>query len=158
MRDPSNTCDGRRPREVEHTASMHSTIELGKLKKNFDRSKTPSVVRSFCAFIAFSSTGRKTWSAFCAPASGGALGGFFGTGMTAYTYLSGGPSAAWTRIPFVQPVSPPSSPHTMLRSSFDLRYNSREGRRRHTISRCFHRYEPVEALLDEHANGLGPRV
>lgn len=45
---------------------MDSTMDVGRLKKNFERSNTPSVVRSFCALLAFSSTGRKTWFAFVA--------------------------------------------------------------------------------------------
>lgn len=46
---------------------MDSIKELGKLKKNRERSKTPRVVRSFWALREFSRTGRNTWSAFCAP-------------------------------------------------------------------------------------------
>lgn len=49
------------------TASMDSIRELGRLKKNRERSNTPRVVRSFCALSAFSRTGKNTWSAFCAP-------------------------------------------------------------------------------------------
>jgi hypothetical protein len=41
-------------------------MKLGKLKKNLDRSNTPSVVRNFCAFDAFSRTGKNTTLAFCA--------------------------------------------------------------------------------------------
>ena len=48
------------------TASMDSMMNPGRLKKKPERSKTPRVVRSFCAFDAFSSTGRKTWSALIA--------------------------------------------------------------------------------------------
>jgi hypothetical protein len=43
---------------------MDSMIKLGKLKKNLDLSKTPSVVCSFWAFEALSRTGRNTWLAF----------------------------------------------------------------------------------------------
>lgn len=40
--------------------------EAGRLKKNLDRSNTPSVVLNLCALLAFSRTGKKTWSAFAA--------------------------------------------------------------------------------------------
>jgi hypothetical protein len=42
------------------TASIDSMMKLGRLKKNFDLSNTPSVVLNFCALDAFSSTGKKT--------------------------------------------------------------------------------------------------
>lgn len=41
-------------------------ITPGRLKKNLERSNTPSVVRNFCALDAFSRTGRKTESALMA--------------------------------------------------------------------------------------------
>ena len=48
------------------TASMESIMKLGRLKKNLDRSNTPSVVRSLEALDAFSRTGRNTWLALIA--------------------------------------------------------------------------------------------
>jgi hypothetical protein len=45
---------------------MDSRINPGRLKKNFDRSNTPRVVRNLRALDAFSRTGRKTWLAFTA--------------------------------------------------------------------------------------------
>jgi hypothetical protein len=48
---------------------MWSIKVPGRLKKNFDRSNTPSVVRSLWAFDAFSTTGRNTWSALLAATS-----------------------------------------------------------------------------------------
>lgn len=42
---------------------MNSRRDPGRLKKNLERSKTPSVERSFEAFSAFSNTGRNTLSA-----------------------------------------------------------------------------------------------
>lgn len=56
------------------TASTDSMIKLGRLKKNFDRSNTPNVVRSFCALEAFSKTGRNTWFAFMVASVIGNLG------------------------------------------------------------------------------------
>jgi hypothetical protein len=46
-----------------HTASIDSTSDPGRLKKNFERSNTPSVDLTRCALEAFSNIGRKTWSA-----------------------------------------------------------------------------------------------
>jgi hypothetical protein len=42
------------------TASIDSEMKLGRLKKNFDLSNTPNVVRSFSALDAFSNTGKNT--------------------------------------------------------------------------------------------------
>jgi hypothetical protein len=44
---------------LTHTASIDSMMKLGKLKKNLERSKIVSVVRSFWAFEALSRIGRK---------------------------------------------------------------------------------------------------
>ena len=49
------------------TRSIDSMMKLGRLKKNLDRSKIDNVARSFRAFEALSSTGRKIWLAFCPP-------------------------------------------------------------------------------------------
>jgi len=56
---------GQKKRE-ELTASTDSMSEAGRLKKNLDRSNTPSVVLNLCALLAFSRTGKNTWSAFAA--------------------------------------------------------------------------------------------
>lgn len=57
---------GGQKRRAKLTASTDSMSEAGRLKKNLDRSNTPSVVLNLCALLAFSRTGKNTWSAFAA--------------------------------------------------------------------------------------------
>ena len=97
--------------KMARTASMDSMMNPGRLKKKPERSKTPRVVRSFCAFDAFSSTGRKTWSALIAAS---VVISFENAGQELGQYLSAGRVRASTRSLTLAQGVLPSFPHVGL--------------------------------------------
>lgn len=144
------------------TASTDSISEAGRLKKNLDRSNTPRVVLNLCALLAFSRTGKNTWSAFAA-ASVRSCKTPLEIPLCA-TYVLAGPAGASMHSHWTPKAAPRAFRHAKL-GVHDMISQTGDVRSRFlTISRCLHCDELIKILLNQDSNCLrtqlngGPQV
>jgi len=127
-------------------------MKLGRLKKNLERSKIDNVARSFFAFEALSSTGRKIWLAFCPPSR---METIIEKELWKQWKLTFEVVPQWLRT-VVSSVSQYTGSHIFMQTCF----NETELATRidikgmHTFNRCFHRSKLVKLVFHQYPNSL----